>query len=57
MGKQEGRILVSLPKGINEIIRTKLVGKIGDSQASVVKHIVVAYLSEKGYLKAEEGTK
>lgn len=43
------RILVSLPEGIFNIV-ANLKGKIGESDSEVVRNIVVAYLSEKGYL-------
>lgn len=44
------RILVSLPQGIWEIINSDLKGKIGESDSEIVRNIVIAYLSEKGYL-------
>lgn len=47
------RILVSLPEGIFNII-TNLKGKIGESDSEVVRNIVIAYLSEKGYLTKEK---
>jgi len=43
------KILVSLPEGIFNLIR-ELKGKIGESDSEVVRNIVVAYLSEQGYL-------
>ena len=43
------RVLVSLPSGIWEIINTDLRGKIGESDSEVVRSVVIAYLSEKGY--------
>lgn len=43
------RILVSLPEGIKKIIN-ELKGKLGNSESEVVRAIVIAYLSEKGYL-------
>ena len=44
------RILVSLPEGIWEIVNNDLKGKIGESDSEVVRNIVIAFLSEKGYL-------
>jgi hypothetical protein len=43
------RILVSLPEGIFKIVK-ELKGTLGDSDSEVVRDIVVAYLSEQGYL-------
>jgi len=43
------RVLVSLPSGIWEIINNDLRGKIGESDSEVVRSVVIAYLSEKGY--------
>jgi len=43
------KILVSIPEGIFKIIKD-LKGKIGESDSEVVRNIVVAYLSEQGYL-------
>jgi len=44
------RILVSLPEGIFNIVKA-LKGKLGESDSEVVRDIVIAYLSEQGYLK------
>jgi len=44
------RILVSLPSGIWKIVNGDLKGKIGESDSEVVRNVVIAYLSEKGYL-------
>jgi len=43
------KILVSLPRGIFELI-CDLKGELGESYSEVVRNIVVAYLSEQGYL-------
>lgn len=43
------KVLVSLPEGILNIVR-ELNGKIGESDSGVIRNIVIAYLSEKGYL-------
>lgn len=47
------KILVSLPEGIFKLIR-ELRGKIGESDSETVRNIVIAYLSEKGYLIKEK---
>jgi len=47
------KVLVSLPEGIFNLIR-ELKGKIGESNSEVVRNIVIAYLSEKGYLTKKE---
>ena len=44
------RILVSLPEGIWKIVNNDLKGTIGESGSEIVRNIVIAYLSEKGYL-------
>lgn len=43
------KILVSLPEGIFNLVK-ELKGKIGDTDSEIVRNIVVAYLSEQGYL-------
>ncbi len=48
------RILVSIPDGAWRIIQKKLKGKLGDKESELIRNIVLAYLSEKGYLKDEE---
>ena len=49
------RVLVSLPSGIWKIINNDLKGKLGKSDSEIVRSVVIAYLSEKGYFnkKAE----
>lgn len=47
------RILVSIPEGSWKIIEKKLKGKIGEKDSEVIRNIVLAYLSEKNYLKGE----
>ena len=44
------RTLVSLPDELFEIMKTKLMGKFGESDSEIIRNIVIAYLSEKGYL-------
>jgi len=48
------RILVSIPDGTWKIIEKKLKGRIGEKDSELVRNIVLAYLSEKGYLKETE---
>jgi len=48
------RVLVSVPKGTWEIVEKKLKGKMGEKDSELIRNIVLAYLSEKGYLKEEE---
>lgn len=43
------RVLVSLPSGILEIIKDDLKGRMGESDSEIVRSVVIAYLSEKGY--------
>lgn len=47
------RILVSIPQGAWELINRHLKGKMGDKDSEIVRNIVLAYLSEKGYMKEE----
>ena len=47
------RILVSIPDGTWKIIEKDLIGKIGEKESEVIRNIVLAYLSEKGYLKKQ----
>lgn len=48
------RTLVSLPDELFEIMRTKLKGKLGQNDSEIIRGIVIAYLSQQGYLKNEE---
>jgi metal-responsive CopG/Arc/MetJ family transcriptional regulator len=47
------RTLVSLPDELYQIIKTKLMGKLGENDSEVIRSIVIAYLSEHGYFKNE----
>jgi metal-responsive CopG/Arc/MetJ family transcriptional regulator len=47
------RILVSLPEGIFSIVQ-ELKNKLGESDSEVVRNIVIAYLSQQGYLAKGE---
>jgi hypothetical protein len=44
------KVLVSLPKGVMQILDQELKGKIGTKYSEIIRNIVIAYLSEKGYL-------
>jgi hypothetical protein len=44
------RALVSLPEGVWKIIDSELKGKIGDGDSEVIRNVVIAYLTERGYL-------
>jgi len=48
------RILLSIPDGTWKIIEKHLKGKLGNKESELVRNIVIAYLSEKGYFKAEK---
>ncbi len=48
------RTLVSLPDELFDIMKTKLMGKFGESDSEIIRNIVIAYLSEKGYLSNKE---
>ncbi len=48
------RTLVSLPDELFEIMKTKLMGKFGESDSEIIRNIVIAYLSEKGYLSNKD---
>jgi metal-responsive CopG/Arc/MetJ family transcriptional regulator len=50
------RILVSLPDGAWKIIEKKLKGKLGAKESELVRNIVIAYLSEKGYFEEEKNS-
>ncbi len=51
------RILVSIPDGSWKIIEKALKGKIGEKDSEIIRNIVLAYLSEKGYFKEEKKEK
>ncbi len=46
-----GRILVTLPEKINQLVEKKLIGLMGSTKAEVCRNIIIAYLSEKSYVK------
>ena len=45
------KILVSMPEDAWKIVKKDLGGKLGESDSELVRTIVLAYLSEKGYLR------
>ncbi len=49
------RALVSLPDGVWKIIDRDLKGRIGDGDSEVIRNLVVAHLTEKGYLLPAKG--
>jgi len=50
------RALVSLPDELFQIMRTKLKGKFGQNDSEIIRGIVIAYLSQQGYLKNEDSS-
>ena len=48
------KILVSMPEGAWKIIDKKMKGKFGESDSELIRSIVIAYLSEKGYINGRE---
>ena len=44
------RALVTLPDGVWEVIERDLRGKLGTGDSEVIRNIVIAYLTDKGYL-------
>lgn len=48
------RALVSLPDELFEIMKTKLKGKFGQNDSEIIRGIVIAYLSEHGYLRNDD---
>lgn len=44
------RALVSLPDGVWKVIDHELKGQVGDGDSEVIRNVVIAYLTEKGYL-------
>ena len=44
------RALVSFPDGVGKIIDNEIKGQIGDGDSEIFRNIVIAYLTEKGYL-------
>jgi metal-responsive CopG/Arc/MetJ family transcriptional regulator len=44
------KALVALPEDVWDIIDRDLKGKLGSGYSDIIRTIVLAYLSEKGYL-------
>lgn len=49
------RALVSLPDGVWDILDNSLKGKLGDNDSELIRHIVILYLTEKGYTLKDQG--
>jgi hypothetical protein len=47
--------LVSLPAGVWRIIDKELKGSLGDGDSEVIRNLVIAQLTEKGYLLPSKG--
>ncbi|MEM2962453.1 MAG: CopG family transcriptional regulator [Candidatus Bathyarchaeia archaeon] len=45
------KALVALPDKVWEILDGELRGKMGESYSEIIRSIVIAYLSEKGYME------
>ena len=50
------RVTVTIPEGIWNLIETKLKGVMGDKDSEIIRNIVIAWLSEKSYLKNQSDT-
>jgi hypothetical protein len=44
------RALVTLPDGVWRVIDKELKGNLGSGDSEVIRNVVIAHLSEKGYL-------
>lgn len=44
------RALVTLPEGVWKVIDKELKGNLGDGDSEVIRNLVIAHLTEKGYL-------
>ncbi|GIU71304.1 MAG: hypothetical protein KatS3mg003_0783 [Candidatus Nitrosocaldaceae archaeon] len=49
------RVYVSLPDGIWDILDKDFKNRIGESDSEVIRNIVIAYLSDRGYFINEKG--
>jgi len=45
------KMVFNIPDGTWEIIEKELKGKIGERDSEIIRNIVLAYLSGKGYLE------
>ncbi|MGC8961704.1 MAG: hypothetical protein ACP5K1_04580 [Candidatus Bathyarchaeia archaeon] len=48
------KALVALPDKVWEILDGELRGMMGQSYSEIIRSIVIAYLSEKGYMEREK---
>jgi len=48
------RITITIPEGIWRIIEENLKGVMGDKDSEIIRNIVIAWLSDKSYLKKEK---
>ena len=44
------KILVSLPKGVVDILDEEVIGKLGEGYSDTLRTIIMNWLSEQGYL-------
>ena len=44
------KILVSLPKGVVDILDKEVIGKLGEGYSDTLRTIIMNWLSEQGYL-------
>lgn len=49
------RIFVSLPEGVWNILKKDFMNKMGDSESEIIRNIVIAYLSARGYFINPKG--
>ena len=54
--KKMRRAFVSLPDGVWKIIDDDFRGHLGDGDSEVIRNMVIAYLSDKGYFMNERGS-
>lgn len=48
------KTLVSIPEGAWKVIKDELKGKMGEKDSEIIRNIVMAYLSDQGYMKKKE---
>jgi len=48
-------VFVSLPEGVWKIINRDFKNKMGDSESEIIRNIVIAYLSHRGYFVNSQG--
>lgn len=47
--------MVSLPEGVWKVIDRELKGNLGDGDSEVIRNLIIAHLTEKGYLLPPKG--